>query len=128
MNRKIKTLNILADYFIEKGKVLTLREYRDCDDVPIRVQAVLARFRQWAKVVRMIEVNLPEKFALITSEEVDVKKLEEAEKAAQNAEKLAEEAAKEEAAEAARAKAAEIAQKIADDAAAAKEKAKDEEK
>jgi hypothetical protein len=80
MSKKTSTLKILADYFIQKGKILSLKEYRVQPDAPIRARTVLRIFSPWARVSKMIQKNFPDEFARITSAEVDSEVLEKAEK------------------------------------------------
>ena len=75
MTRK-RILEILADYFIEKGEMLDKREYNKQDDRPIRATLVSRGIGSWARVPRMIERNFPDKFAEIGKLKQEVKPVE----------------------------------------------------
>ena len=59
-NPKMKTLTTLGEYFKKKGKILSISEYQAQDDAPVRVQIVKRTFNSWARMVGMLNFNLPE--------------------------------------------------------------------
>ena len=59
-NPKMKTLTILGEYFKKKGKILSISEYQEQDDAPVRAQIVKRTFNSWARMVSMLNYNLPE--------------------------------------------------------------------
>ena len=59
MNKKTKTLQILGDYFVKKGKVLSIDEYKKQDDAPMRFIIAKRPFGSWARMISMLEYNFP---------------------------------------------------------------------
>ena len=59
-NPKMKTLTILGEYFKKKGKILSISEYQEQDDAPVRAQIVKRTFNSWTRMVSMLNFNLPE--------------------------------------------------------------------
>jgi hypothetical protein len=57
-NRKV-VLKQLADYFAEKGQMMSPTEYKAADDTPIRWMVAKRPFGSWARMQQMIEVNFP---------------------------------------------------------------------
>lgn len=62
---KNKMYELLVDYFIKKGKVLSKREYIKENDAPIRPQIVARTVLTWARLDAILKRNFPEKYALI---------------------------------------------------------------
>ena len=60
MNKKLKTLQLLGDYFVKKGKVLSVDEYKAQSDAPMRFMVAKRPFGSWARMSAMLEYNLPE--------------------------------------------------------------------
>lgn len=54
MNNKTKAIELLEDYFKQKGRVLNMGEYRSARDAPIRYQIVQQIFGSWNKVERIM--------------------------------------------------------------------------
>jgi len=75
MNKKVM-LNILADYFILKGKVLSKREYMHEKDTPIR-HAIITRIFSWSRIENMIKRNCPEKYEEILNSVTELPKKQE---------------------------------------------------
>ena len=55
-------LKQLADYFAEKGKILSPAEYKAADDAPIRFTIAKRPFGSWGRVGQMIKTNFPEQW------------------------------------------------------------------
>ena len=73
-NPKIKTLTILGEYFKKKGKFLSITEYQAENDAPVRVDIVKRTFNSWARMVSMLNYNLPELVAEINKPKAAPKK------------------------------------------------------
>ena len=73
-NPKMKTLTILGEYFKKKGKILSISEYQAQNDAPVRVQIVKRTFNSWARMVSMLNYNLPETVAAINKPKAAPKK------------------------------------------------------
>ena len=58
-NPKMKTLTILGEYFKKKGKILSISEYQEQDDAPVRAQIVKRTFNSWARMVGMLNHTFP---------------------------------------------------------------------
>lgn len=71
MTRKRQTLKILADYFIEVGRILSKKEYMARRDTPMRAAIVGRQFTSWARLEKLIAKNFPEKYAVINAPEVE---------------------------------------------------------
>ena len=63
MANKKAILKQLADYFAEKGKVLSVNEYKAADDRPMRYMVAKRPFGSWSRMQSMIKVNFPEQWA-----------------------------------------------------------------
>lgn len=48
------TLNTLKEYFAEKGKFLTIEEYKEADDTPFRFQIVKRVFGSWGRLKGLV--------------------------------------------------------------------------
>ena len=73
-NPKIKTFTTLGEYFNKKGKILTITVYQAENDAPVRVQIVKRTFNSWARMVSMLNYNLPELVAEINKPKAAPKK------------------------------------------------------
>lgn len=62
MANKKQVLKQLADYFAEKGKILTPVEYKAAEDAPIRFTIAKRPFGSWGRVGQMIKTNFPEQW------------------------------------------------------------------
>lgn len=97
MNVKKKIiLEQLADYFMDKGKFLTAREYRQQTDAPVRHVLVPRLVGPWTRLKPLIARAFPEKYAIIEAggilpgdPDTGVELTEEEKKAAAKAETLA---------------------------------------
>ena len=63
MANKRAILKQLADYFAEKGSVLTPTEYKEADDAPIRYMVAKRPFGSWARMQSMVRTNFPDQWA-----------------------------------------------------------------
>ena len=66
-NPKIKTLTTLGEYFVKKGKILSIQEYKEQEDAPIRIQIAKRPFGSWTRMISMLNSNLPEVVAKINA-------------------------------------------------------------
>ena len=57
-NKKL-VLKQLADYFAEKGQMMSPVEYKAADDAPIRFMVAKRPFGSWSRMQQMIEANFP---------------------------------------------------------------------
>jgi len=48
-------LKTLMDYFMSKGRVLSIVEYKAAADVPMRFQVAKRAFGSWGRMTQMIE-------------------------------------------------------------------------
>ena len=62
MANKAAILKQLADYFAEKGKVMTVAEYKAADDRPIRYMVAKRPFGSWSRMQSMLRRNFPEQW------------------------------------------------------------------
>ena len=63
MANKKAVLKQLADYFAEKGMMMTPSEYKEADDAPIRYMVAKRPFGSWARMQGMIKTNFPDQWA-----------------------------------------------------------------
>ena len=73
-NPKMKTLTTLGEYFKKKGKILSISEYQEQDDAPVRAQIVKRTFNSWTRMVSMLNHNLPEVVDAINKPKAEPKK------------------------------------------------------
>ena len=73
-NPKIKTLTCLGEYFNKIGKFLSITEFQAENVAPVRVQIVKRTFNSWARMVSMLNYNLPELVAEINKPKAAPKK------------------------------------------------------
>ena len=57
-NKKL-VLKQLADYFAEKGQMMSPVEYKAADDAPIRFMVAKRPFGSWSRMQQMMKVNFP---------------------------------------------------------------------
>jgi len=62
MANKKAVLNKLADYFADKGRMMSPAEYKAAQDAPIRFMVAKRPFGSWARMQSMIKVNFPAKW------------------------------------------------------------------
>jgi hypothetical protein len=63
MANKKAILEQLANYFADKGEVLSVKEYKAADDRPMRYMVAKRPFGSWARMQSMLKVNFPEQWA-----------------------------------------------------------------
>ena len=63
MANKRAILKQMADYFAEKGSMLTPTEYKAADDAPIRYMVAKRPFGSWARMQGMVRSNFPDQWA-----------------------------------------------------------------
>ena len=63
MANKRAILKTMADYFAEKGSMLTPTEYKAADDAPVRYMVAKRPFGSWARMQSMVQKNFPEQWA-----------------------------------------------------------------
>ena len=63
MANKRAILEQLADYFAEKGSMLTPTEYKEAEDAPIRYMVAKRPFGSWARMQSMVRTNFPDQWA-----------------------------------------------------------------
>ena len=62
MANKKAILKQLADYFADKGKMMTPAEYKAMEDKPIRFMVAKRPFGSWARMQGMVKVNFPKQW------------------------------------------------------------------
>lgn len=62
MANKKAILKQLADYFAEKGMMMTPSEYKEADDAPIRYMVAKRPFGSWHRMTSMVKSNFPEQW------------------------------------------------------------------
>ena len=60
-NRKA-ILKTLADYFADKGQMMSPAEYKEAADAPMRFIVAKRPFGSWARMQGMIKANYPEQW------------------------------------------------------------------
>ena len=63
MANKKAILKQLADYFAEKGMMMTPSEYKEADDAPIRYMVAKRPFGSWSRMTQMLKVNFADQWA-----------------------------------------------------------------
>ena len=61
-NKKI-VLKQLADYFADKGSLLSVAEYKAAEDKPMRYMVAKRPFGSWHRMTSMVKSNFPEQWA-----------------------------------------------------------------
>ena len=61
-NKKI-VLKQLADYFADKGSLLSVAEYKAAEDKPMRYMVAKRPFGSWARMQGMVRSNFPDQWA-----------------------------------------------------------------
>ena len=69
MANKRAILKTMADYFAEKGSMLTPTEYKEADDAPVRYMVAKRPFGSWARMQSMVRSNFPDQWAKANPEE-----------------------------------------------------------
>tara|TARA_Y100001938_G_C7974440_1_gene371016 strand:+ start:133 stop:420 length:288 start_codon:yes stop_codon:yes gene_type:complete len=63
MANKKAVLNKLADYFADKGQVMSPAEYKEADDAPMRFMVAKRPFGSWARMQSMMQTTFPDQWA-----------------------------------------------------------------
>jgi hypothetical protein len=66
--RRRKAMKQLAMYFAEKGKVLSLREFKAANDGPIRISAIKNTFGTYHRMITLIHATEKEVLSLLDSD------------------------------------------------------------
>ena len=66
-NKKI-VLKQLADYFADKGSLLSVAEYKAAEDKPMRYMVAKRPFGSWSRMTQMVQTNFPDQWAKANSE------------------------------------------------------------
>ena len=51
-------LKTLIDYFLDKGKILSIEEYKAASDAPMRFMVAKRAFGSWARMTQMAEQKM----------------------------------------------------------------------
>ena len=62
MTRLKRIVKSVADYFVKKGKIMSMKEYIAEDDTPHRARAVRKITGSWARMLQIIKVSFPEEW------------------------------------------------------------------
>ena len=62
MTRIKRIVKSVADYFVKKGRVMTMKEYIAEDDTPNRARAIRKLTGSWARMLQIIRVSFPEEW------------------------------------------------------------------
>jgi len=60
-NKKV-VLKQLADYFADKGSILSVAEYKAAEDKPMRYMVAKRPFGSWHRMSSMVKSNFPEQW------------------------------------------------------------------
>ena len=66
-NKKI-VLKQLADYFADKGSLLSVAEYKAAEDKPMRYMVAKRPFGSWHRMTSMVKSNFPEQWEAANAE------------------------------------------------------------
>ena len=66
-NKKI-VLKQLADYFADKGSILSVAEYKAAEDKPMRYMVAKRPFGSWHRMTSMVKHNFPEQWEAANAE------------------------------------------------------------
>ena len=62
MTRIKRIVKSVADYFVKKGRVMSMKEYIAQEDTPHRARAVRKLTGSWARMLQIIRVSFPEEW------------------------------------------------------------------
>jgi len=60
MARRMALINQLGEYFMKKGKILSIPEYKEQKDAPIRWLLVKREFNSWSRMEKFVNKHFPE--------------------------------------------------------------------
>jgi len=66
MTRLKRIVKSVADYFVKKGKIMSMKEYIAEDDTPHRARAIRKITGSWARLLQIIKVSFPEEYEKAT--------------------------------------------------------------
>tara|TARA_R100000656_G_scaffold81423_1_gene59645 strand:+ start:239 stop:502 length:264 start_codon:yes stop_codon:yes gene_type:complete len=67
MTRQKRIVKSVADYFVKKGRVMSMKEYIAQEDTPHRARAVRKLTGSWARMLQIIKVSFPEEWEKATN-------------------------------------------------------------
>ena len=67
MTRQKRIVKSVADYFVKKGRVMSMKEYITQEDTPHRARAVRKLTGSWARMLQIIKVSFPEEWEKATN-------------------------------------------------------------
>ena len=67
MTRLKRIVKSIADYFVKKGRIMSMKEYIAEDDTPHRARAVRKITGSWARLLQIIKVSFPEEWEKATN-------------------------------------------------------------
>ena len=67
MTRIKRIVKSVADYFVKKGRVMSMKEYIAQEDTPHRARAVRKLTGSWARMLQIIKVSFPEEWEKATN-------------------------------------------------------------
>ena len=62
MTRIKRIVKSVADYFVKKGRVMSMKEYIAQEDTPHRARAIRKLTGSWARMLQIIKVSFPEEW------------------------------------------------------------------
>ena len=62
MTRIKRIVKSVADYFVKKGRVMSMKEYIAQEDTPHRARAIRKLTGSWARMLQIIRVSFPEEW------------------------------------------------------------------
>lgn len=62
MTRQKRIVKSVADYFVKKGRVMSMKEYIAQEDTPHRARAIRKLTGSWARMLQIIRVSFPEEW------------------------------------------------------------------
>lgn len=66
MTRLKRIVKSVADYFVKKGRIMSMKEYIAQNDTPHRARAVRKITGSWARLLQIIKVSFPEEYEKAT--------------------------------------------------------------
>ncbi len=67
MTRQKRIVKSVADYFVKKGRVMSMKEYIAQEDTPHRARSVRKLTGSWARMLQIIKVSFPEEWEKATN-------------------------------------------------------------
>ncbi len=60
MTNRMSAINKLGEYFMKKGKILSIKEYKAAKDTPMRWLIVKRVFNSWSRMEIFVNKHFPE--------------------------------------------------------------------